>query len=259
LLDHAKLRRMVETPARLVVLRPSPWSERARWALDHHHVEYERIEHTPFLGERRLRRLIGSGRRRATVPALLLPDRALTESWDIAMFAERHGKGTPLIPAERLDEVRRYNELADRTMEAGRALVTRALLASPEAQLEALPPEVPRRVRRWLAPLTQLGTRWFAHKYSLDLSDAVAQIATVRSTLLGLRADLAKSSPYLLGTFSYADIVMALLLQAVDPVGDQYIRLGAASRRCWSQPALAAEFADLVAWRDLLYERHRHG
>jgi glutathione S-transferase len=248
---------MVDAPARLVVLRPSPWSERARWVLDHHHIEYERVEHTPFLGERRLRRLVGAGQRRVTVPALLLPGRALTESWDIALYAERHGKGTALFPAERTLEVRRYNDLADRTMEAGRALVTRALLACPEAQLETLPPEVPRRVRSWLVPLTRLGTRWFARKYSLDLDDAVAQLETVRQTLLTLRADLAKSSPYLLGTFSYADVVTALLLQAVSPVANEYIWLGPASRRCWSQPALAAEFADLVAWRDLLYQRHR--
>lgn len=256
---HGKLPRMAETPARLVVLRPSPWSERARWALDHHHIAYERVDHTPFLGERRLRRLVGESRRRVTVPVLLLPDRALTDSWDIALYAERHGKGTPLIPSARAAEVRRYNELADRTMEAGRALVTRALLASPEALLETLPPEVPRRIRSWMLPVTRLGTRWFARKYSLDLDDAAAQVETVRRTLLTLRADLAKSSPYLLGSFSYADIVTALLLQAVSPVASEYIRLGSASRRCWSQPALATEFADLIAWRDLLYQRHRQG
>jgi glutathione S-transferase len=50
---------------------------------------------------------------------------------------------------------------------------------------------------------------------------------------------------------------MAVLLQAVAPVADRYIRLGPATRQVWSQPELAAEFADLIAWRDTLYERHR--
>ncbi len=35
----------------------SPWTWRARWALDHHRIDYDYREHTPMLGERRLRRL----------------------------------------------------------------------------------------------------------------------------------------------------------------------------------------------------------
>lgn len=37
------------------------------------------------------------------------------------------------------------------------------------------------------------------------------------------------------------------------------IRLGPATRAVWTQPALAAEFADLLAWRDGLYAAHRPG
>jgi glutathione S-transferase len=40
-------------------------------------------------------------------------------------------------------------------------------------------------------------------------------------------------------------------------VDDRYIRLGEASRKVWSHPDLAAEFADLVTFRDELYARHR--
>jgi len=43
----------------------------------------------------------------------------------------------------------------------------------------------------------------------------------MRSALETPRAALAKSSPYLLGRFSYADIVMAILLQGVSPVDDR--------------------------------------
>jgi glutathione S-transferase len=50
---------------------------------------------------------------------------------------------------------------------------------------------------------------------------------------------------------------MALLLPGVAPVGDAYIRLGRATRRIWTRDALAAEFSDLIAWRDELYAQHR--
>jgi glutathione S-transferase len=47
------------------------------------------------------------------------------------------------------------------------------------------------------------------------------------------------------------------LLLAVAPGGDPYIRPGRATRRIWTRDALAAEFSDLIAWRDELYAKHR--
>jgi glutathione S-transferase len=248
---------MADSTVRLVMLPISPFSERARWALDHHRIDYESIVHVPFIGERRLRRLVGTRQARVTAPALLLPDRVLTQSWDIAEYADAHGHSSRLLPADRMSDVQHYNDLADRTMEAGRALVTRALLASPAALEETLPPGVPRFLRPWLRPLSRYGARWFARKYELRLDEPAASIAAVRAALEILRAGLAQSPRYLLGSLSYADIVMAVSLQAVAPVPDRYIRLGPATRQVWSQPELAAEFADLITWRDALYERHR--
>jgi hypothetical protein len=40
---------------KLVSLHVSPWSERAKWALDHHRLAYTVVEHVPIAGERRLR------------------------------------------------------------------------------------------------------------------------------------------------------------------------------------------------------------
>jgi glutathione S-transferase len=248
---------MADSTLRLVYLPISPWSERARWALDHHRIDHASSVHVPFIGERRLRRQVGARQGRVTVPALILPDRVLTQSWDIAEYAERHGHGSRLIPPERLSEVQHYNDLADRTMERGRVLVTRALLDSPAALAETLPREVPRWLRPWLGPLTRYGARWFARKYEVHLDDITGPQASLRAGLEALRAGLANSPEYLLGSFSYADIVMSGLLQAVSPVADRYIRLGPATRQVWSQPQLATEFADLITWRNNLYERHR--
>ena len=69
--------------------------------------------------------------------------------------------------------------------------------------------------------------------------------------------DALKSSRYLLGTFSYADIVMATTLQGISPVGNGYIKLGPATRRAWTRPVLERDYADLVRWRDNLYAEHR--
>lgn len=248
---------MPQSARQLVVLHVSPWSERARWALDHHGLDYQKIPHVPFLGERRLRRLVGPRKKRATVPVLLTPQRVLSETFDIACYADREGRGTPLIPEGREPEVRKWNELADDAMSAVRAQTVAAMINSPEALDESLPPPVPRWLRSLLRPVTRFSMKWFAKKYGLRFDQRETQLAKLRAALLELRAALAKGSPYLLGSFSYADIVMASALQGVSPVDDRYIRLGPATRLTWTLPELATEFSDLITWRDRLYAQHR--
>jgi glutathione S-transferase len=247
----------MSTLPRLVVLPYSPWSERARWALEHHDLRYQTVVHAPVLGERRLRRLIGGRTGRVTVPVLLDQDTVLTESWDIARYADRVGSGSKLIPAEREDEIRHWNDLADRTMVAGRALVVAALLRSPGALDESAPPSIPTWARPALRPFARQATRWFARKYELNLEDTSAYERTMREGLDTLRSALSGGSPYLLGSFSYADIVTATALQGVSPVAEVFIRLPPATRQAWTQEHLAHDYADLIQWRDDLYSRHR--
>ena len=78
----------------------------------------------------------------------------------------------------------------------------------------------------------------------------------MREGLDALRSALAKSSS-LLGAFSYADIAMATLLQGVSPVAGEYLPLGPATRAAWTRANLAADYADLLRWRDELYRTHR--
>lgn len=248
---------MSQPSRRLVFLPISPWSERARWALEHHQLSYERILHAPFLGERRLRRLVGPGPKVATVPVLLVGDERITESIDIARYAERNGQGAKLFPPEKDGEIRRWNQLGDELMRAGRGLVVAALLADPAALDESLPPNLPGFLRPLLRPVTRYAMGWFGRKYGVLGSDRAAQVATMRSVLSTLREALKASSPYLLGRFSYADMIMATSLQGVSPVAERYIRLGPATRRAWTCPELATEFSDLLAWRDRIYELHR--
>jgi glutathione S-transferase len=52
---------------------------------------------------------------------------------------------------------------------------------------------------------------------------------------------------------------MAVVLQMVSPVRDAFIPLGPRMREVWTNESLAADFGDLLAWRDQLYDRHRGG
>jgi glutathione S-transferase len=243
---------------RLVVLSYSPWSERARWALDHHGLAYREIQHYPMVGELRLRRIVGRGPERATVPVLLADGKVLNDTWDIAVYADRHGTSAKLIPADLEGEVRRIAEIANRAMQAGRALLMATMLTNGEALDETLPPQFPKFIRPLMRPIARFGARWFSRKYELDLAAVDANDRGMRIGLDGLRSALASSgSGYVLARFSYADVVMASMLQGIAPVPDRYIPLGRASRRVWTRENLAADYADLVAWRDGLYAAHR--
>ena len=248
---------MTQPRRRLVVLKVSPWSERAKWALDHHAIAYETIEHTPFLGERRLRRLVGKGKRRATTPVLITDEETLSESWDIVAYADREGKGTKLILPGREDEVRRWVGVADQAMAAGRVLLMMALVNNPAALDASAPSYAPRWTRPLLRPAMRYAARWFIRKYDLKFEDAPAKVAEVRSTLETLRSALSHGARYLLGSFSYADVAMAVSLQGVLPVADRYLPLESATREAWTRAEIAAAFPDLLAWRDQLYELHR--
>jgi glutathione S-transferase len=210
----------------------------------------------PFLGERRLRKLVGPDKPKATVPVLLTGEATLTDSWNIASFADRTGSGATLIPADREAEIRDWNRRIDDTLASARGLVVAGMMGSPAALDESQPPAMPRFVRPLVRPVARRAMRWFARKHGVDPADQEGPRAAVRALLVELRSALG-GRPYLIGSFSYADIVMASCLQGISPVADAYIPLGPATRAVWTQPELAAEFSDLVAWRDRLYERRR--
>jgi glutathione S-transferase len=88
---------------------------------------------------------------------------------------------------------------------------------------------------------------------------AAAARAELAEVLEELRAAIAKSTTTpatLLGGFTYADVAMAQVLGFVSPPAFG-LRLGKATRKNFSDEALKTEFADVIAWRDALYETHR--
>lgn len=240
--------------ARLISLSYSPWSEKATWALDHHRVEYARTEYLPMLGEPALRIAMRRLTGRVSVPVLLDGDAVLDDSIDIARHAERVGAGAPLFPVGREAAVREWNARSEAALASARTLVLAKTAASEAARREALPRPLRSAL---LMPLASQGVAYLTRKYAAPVEALAAERAKIRAALLALRAALGGRRHLLGDDLSYADIAMAVVLQAVAPVDDRYIRLQPATRLCWTDDELARDAKDLVEWRDALYDAHR--
>jgi glutathione S-transferase len=234
----------------------SPWSERARFALDHHRIDYRNEEYIPMLGEPLLRLRTRVFRGTVTVPVLFHDGLILRDSVDIARYADRIGKSAPLFPASAEAEVSRYVELASSLMEAARALSVTRMARDERTQLEALPPSIPAPLRRAMLPLARLGTTFMTRKYHLDARDPEQDRATIRRGLERLRTEL-RGRDTLLSGFTFADIAVAVSLTMVRPVEHPLIPLTPAMRTAFTEPRLAEEFEDLLVWRDKLYAERR--
>ncbi len=237
----------------------SPWTEKARWALDHHGVDYAYREHLPLVGEPllrlRTRRRVG----RVSVPLLLTDDGPIPDSFAIARHAERVGRGPLLFPADRADAIEAWNARSERALAASRVLYLERVAKDREAKAEMQPGFVPMIVRRASVPLADLAIAFLKSKYGVDDAAERAAEAALVAELEALRDGLARGGGRYLegGRFTYADVTMAVVLQFVAPPGGDHLALGPATRAACHAPAIAARFADVAAWRDGLYAAHR--
>lgn len=248
----------------------SPWSERARIALAVAGVEYEAETYQPLLGELRLRRLRRGRAGPASVPVLVADGEVVADSTDIARWANRR-RTTPvdLFPEAHGAAMTRWVATADRGLSAGRALALGRTLSMPDALDELVP-----RNLKFLGPvaraiaaagvrrtLRKYGTAPGLHSPEAYRAGAAAALDELRAGLIGARhpeRSLAAGGddggvPVLLGQLSYADIAMAQVLTFVTP--HTSLRVKANNRAAFLDPQLAASYADLVAWRDALYQR----
>jgi glutathione S-transferase len=239
----------------LVHLHYSPWSERARWALEHHGIDYRSTRYTPMLGELGLRLRLGRFTGKVTVPVLFAGDQSVADSTDIARFSDRVGRGEPLMPNAHAAEILEWVERTDEALDAGRNLVTRRTGRSRAARLESLPAPL-NRTGVLGDSMARSGVAFFVRKYGLETRREEEDAQALAKGLDALRAALGGRST-ILSEFSFADIVATGLLQVVVPVSDRYLRLGPATRDVWKTDELSRSYADLVEWRDRLYERHR--
>ena len=229
----------------------SPWTHRARWALEHHHVRYDYHEHLPMLGEVLLRRKAKA--KKASVPLLVDPEgEPVMGSFAIAKHAEQVGKGEPLFPKEAADAVAKWNDVAEKITNAGRVDTLRKLKVDRDTQRDSLPGFFPGVVRSVLAPTAALASSFLLSKY--DLPEDFDVEKTLQAGYEEVRKGLA-GKEHLLGKFTYADIAVATALQTLRP--HPSAQLGPGTSKAWSHAKLADEFSDLVAWRDRIYEKYR--
>jgi glutathione S-transferase len=240
-------------------LSPSPWTERARWALDHHGVAYDYHEHVPMLGEVLLRAKARSAK--ASVPLLADGDQVVMGSVAIARHADRVGRGKALFPEGKEEEIASWVDRAERMMDVGRAWLVKRMLKSKDAQIEQLPPFIPGPLRSVSAPTAALGLKFLAKKYGVP-EDVDAEVERTLRPLLqelrtGIRQHQKVDGPTWLagGAFSVIDLVLATTMQVVRP--HVSAKLGPATREAWTNVALVADFGDLLEWRDAIYAAHR--
>ena len=235
----------------------SPWSEKARWALDHHRIRYEEIGHQLFVGDVRLRLLLRKPTGRVTVPLLDDGGVLFTDSFDIARHADSIGTEPKLFPAGHEAEIAEWNRRSEAALGALRAIMILRLLDDPEAGRAAMPRVIPGAVVPLLLPVARAAMERFAAKYDMR-AGAASHRAVAEENLDMLEKALPEGRRYLIGdAFSYADITMALAFQGVSPVDKRYMPTGPGGRWGWSNPELAEKYARLVTWRDELYQKHR--
>jgi glutathione S-transferase len=243
----------------LIGISYSPWTEKARWALDHHGLEYRYTEHVVVLSELSLRLKLGKlGGGDATVPALIDGKTRLVDSLRIARYTDERGRGGKLFPDGALAKIEKINASCENALDAARAFYIEGLLADREGLKEALPRFVPRALRGAFTPVASFGAARVRSWFSAGSRSLEERGAQLRSAMTELRASISGArGGFLLGEFTFADIAGAVSVQAVQPVADRYIRLGTAARRLWTRTELAREFADVVEWRDRVYSERR--
>lgn len=244
----------------LLGLPYSPWSEKARWALEARGIPYTPVLYAPLLGEPALRLKLRKWTGNVSVPVLTTDEgKAIADSAHIARWADGKGQGPTLFPAADEAKVAHYVEESERGLAAGRLLGLMRVLADKDAQVELTPK--PLRGVPGAAAITAFGVARTLRKYDSSPKDHDAAQAALIDCLEGLRRDLAASPSTgtpktLLREFSFADIAMAQVLVFVSPPSFG-VRIGHANRKSFSDEMMKERFPDLLAWRDALYDKYR--
>jgi glutathione S-transferase len=248
----------------LLGLPYSPWTEKARWALDVRQVPYTFRHYQPLVGEPALRVKLRRLRGRITVPVLTTDDgRVLGDSMAIARWSDAHGKGPRLFPEEHDAAIARFVALSERGLAAGRMLTLERMLADREALTEMVPRPLRRRLGGLGVRIARTGIARTIRKYDSGASvDARATLTAALDEIrvaIGLASSPGPGTPRtLLGALTFADLAVAQVLISVQPPASG-LKMGAGSRRCFAEPGLLDRYRDLVAWRDDLYRAFRGG
>ena len=227
----------------------SPWTKKARWALELCGLHSNYKEYTPTLSEPGLRLRLKQLRGSVSVPVLLTADEVHRGSWAIANFANATSDNDRLGD---MQEIKLWDELSEAALAMGRSNVLHCILNNPAAQKESLPSFIPGPLRGPLRFIALDAVKRLDRKYA-----HLVETDALRNALVAIREGLAEAKgDYLFGKFSYADITMAAVIEVIAPIAINHPPLGPATQSCWSNTELSNEFPDLLAWRNRLAANH---
>jgi len=225
----------------------SPWTKKARWALEYCNLFYNYKEYTPTLSEPSLRLKLRQLKGSVSVPLLFANKEVIRGSWEIANYANNTTADSRLGD---MDEIKLWNNLSETALAEGRTRVVREILNSDKALEEGLPSFIPNFLRRPMRFIARNAVQRLDKKYAHLLRHG----AMVQALLKTRERLLESGNDYLLGEFSYADIAMAVVLELVVPIAHVVPSLGPVTEKIWHDPGLKAQFQDLIDWRNRLAE-----
>ncbi len=245
----------------------SPWTEKARWALRHHRLPHRYREHTIWLGMPALSAKAGLPGSEITVPLLLETGATqaappVMDSLEIARFAEKWAENqagfAALFPSGLLPEIKHYNLLSETLISRFRLSLCHSVMESTEAQDAMAPSFVPGILRPLARPLVKQATRYIMDEFELHKKRPRDLDMLILQALVGLRSALEKAGgQYLLGNqFTYADVTTAVALGGLRPYAPVWEKLTPIQQKIFTDPKLAAQFPELLEWRDRIYSLH---
>ncbi len=247
-------------PDHFIYFPSSPWSEKARWALDYCGHSYKTDLYLPLLSIPKARLLSRNFSSRLTVPILIEKQSGRGEVYKNAMEIAAHANGErdqskpDIFPQKFLSEIKRWDELSEELCSIRRSQAIPVMKGNKELLKNNLPPFVPKALRPYLGSSTKMVLSLLEKKYQVDLEGGDEHL---RKSLSSLRIELSDSRGYILDNFSYADMSMCAVLQCIKPVDPKYLDWDKHNIEAWTHHELADEFKDLIEWRDGLYERFR--
>ena len=194
---------------------------------------------------------------RISVPLLIDGDDVFADSLSIAKHANTTSQKDSLFPHDKLNEIDYWNNISEQTLNAGRALVVIKMQSNREACLKSLPPFFPEPIKPLMLPVAKSGIFYLKKKYDVSEKNTQRYEQIIDENLQKLQKALTNKSQYLLGSFTYADICMAVTLQVIKPIQNNHVMLDSATELCWKNDILAEKFSDLITWRDSIYQQHR--
>jgi glutathione S-transferase len=216
----------------------SPWSERVRWAFAFKRLPYEKQNHEPGVDEAAIKKLTGQ----TMVPVLITDGKVIPDSSAILDWLEATRPEPALLPKFPKERAMAtlWEELALNALGPhGRTLITGRLLRidDPEAQKSG---------------------SYFAEKYGYSQFAEEQSRLTVERILTSLKETLS-GREYLVGdAFTRADITTAAMLMLLKAAPQESFFFTPELRFVYLDKfGEDPRFAEVFAWRDRMYKKHR--